>query len=247
MNPKYRTPVRRLGGSALIITVIGILFAPLSKQIFSEDTRSSVLVNSIPFVALFIALLLLFMLLIFIVALRFNGKLPYRMYHPIERLVVSGIVLGVVFLFQPWLQIAYRYGFLLLLFSTLIFILWSHVVPQSQRLSAGVPALTTRQHVTAGVAALVLMVVMAAYLINLNRPVEPYGMRQRAWATLTEERQQQIRDDNENEFTRKNVPFLIILSLIPGTFVYLIVRELNAPESEDEHTAQQTAVMAKSG
>ena len=230
MNPKYRTPVRRLGGAALIITLIGILFDPISEQLLSEDARSSVLVNSIPFVAIFVSIILLFILLIFIVALRFNGKLPYRMYRPIELLVIAGIVLGVVFLFQPWIMIAYRYGFLLLLFSTLTFILWSHVVPKSQRLSVGVPALSTRQHVTAGIAALALVVVLAGFLINHNRPVEPYGIRQRAWDTLTAERQQEIRDTAENDFTRKNVPFLIVLSLIPGTFLYLVVRELNAPE-----------------
>ena len=38
-------------------------------------------------------------------------------------------VLGIIGMFQPWIFSAYKYGFLLLLFSTLAFILWSHVTP----------------------------------------------------------------------------------------------------------------------
>ena len=42
----------------------------------------------------------------------------------------SGIVLGIFSIFQPWLFILYQPGFLVLLFSTLFFILWSHVEPK---------------------------------------------------------------------------------------------------------------------
>ena len=37
---------------------------------------------------------------------------------------------GIVGMFQPWSFAGYRYGFMLLFFSTLAFILWSHVVPK---------------------------------------------------------------------------------------------------------------------
>ena len=43
--------------------------------------------------------------------------------------IISGIVVGAVGMFQPWLFRAYTLGFLLLLFSTLAFIVWSHVRP----------------------------------------------------------------------------------------------------------------------
>jgi hypothetical protein len=33
-------------------------------------------------------------------------------------------------MFQPWVFAAYTYGFILLLFSTLAFIVWSHIVPK---------------------------------------------------------------------------------------------------------------------
>jgi hypothetical protein len=46
-----------------------------------------------------------------------------------ERVIIGGIVLGVVCMFQPWVFVGYKYGFLLVLFSTLAFIVWSHVTP----------------------------------------------------------------------------------------------------------------------
>jgi hypothetical protein len=46
--------------------------------------------------------------------------------------LIGGIVLGVIGMFQPWLFAAYRFGFILLLVSTLGFILWSHIVPRDE-------------------------------------------------------------------------------------------------------------------
>ena len=46
------------------------------------------------------------------------------------QIIIAGIVLGIVGMFQPWTFAGYRYGFMLLFFSTLAFILWSHVVPK---------------------------------------------------------------------------------------------------------------------
>ena len=40
---------------------------------------------------------------------------------------IGGIVLGIIMMFQPWVFVLFRYGFYLLLFSTLAFIVWSHV------------------------------------------------------------------------------------------------------------------------
>jgi hypothetical protein len=36
-------------------------------------------------------------------------------------------------MFQPWLFLGYKYGFLLVLFSTLAFIIWSHITPAATR------------------------------------------------------------------------------------------------------------------
>lgn len=60
---------------------------------------------------------------------RLNDQIDEVTFTRIERVIIVGIVIGVVGMFQPWFFWGYRYGFLLLLFSTLAFIAWSHVTP----------------------------------------------------------------------------------------------------------------------
>jgi hypothetical protein len=45
----------------------------------------------------------------------------------IEQVIVAGMVLGTIGMFQPWVLELYHYGFLLLGLSTLAFIVISHV------------------------------------------------------------------------------------------------------------------------
>jgi len=40
-------------------------------------------------------------------------------------------LLGVVAMFQPWTMFGYRTGFQVVLFLTLAFTVWSHVMPKS--------------------------------------------------------------------------------------------------------------------
>jgi hypothetical protein len=48
-------------------------------------------------------------------------------------ILIAGIVLGILGMFQPWIFQAYKYGFIVLLFSTLGFIVWSHVTPKREQ------------------------------------------------------------------------------------------------------------------
>jgi hypothetical protein len=50
-------------------------------------------------------------------------------YQLIERIIIASIVLGIFFMFQPWVFVLFRYGFYLLTLATLAFIVWSHVAP----------------------------------------------------------------------------------------------------------------------
>ena len=45
----------------------------------------------------------------------------------IEQVIVAGMVLGTIGMFQPWMLELYHYGFLLLGLSTLAFIVISHI------------------------------------------------------------------------------------------------------------------------
>lgn len=85
--------------------------------------------NALYFILGFLVILGLFIFFIRRLAQRLDNKISHDRFAHIERLIIAGIVIGVVSMFQPWLFIGYKYGFLLLLFSTLAFIVWSHVTP----------------------------------------------------------------------------------------------------------------------
>jgi hypothetical protein len=89
--------------------------------------------QAVIFIIGFLIILGLFITLIRAVANRLNGKVPQSTFDTVERVIIGGIVLGVFGMFQPWLFIGYKYGFLVLLFSTLAFIVWSHVTPAAAR------------------------------------------------------------------------------------------------------------------
>lgn len=85
--------------------------------------------NALYFILGFLIILGLFITFIRWVSARLSYKIAADRFTQIERVIIAGIVLGVVSMFQPWLFVGYKYGFLVLLFSTLAFIVWSHVTP----------------------------------------------------------------------------------------------------------------------
>jgi hypothetical protein len=90
-------------------------------------------VQPIFFILGFLVILGLFIRFIVAVSRRLNLRVAQSTFEWVERIIIGGIVLGVVAMFQPWLFLGYKYGFLLLLFSTLAFIVWSHVTPAATR------------------------------------------------------------------------------------------------------------------
>lgn len=82
------------------------------------------------FIIGFLAILLAYIFSIIFLARRLRGKIPHRIYTVVEIVIIAGILLGVFGIFQPWLQAGYTYGFTLLLYSTLSYIVWSHIPPQ---------------------------------------------------------------------------------------------------------------------
>jgi mannose/fructose/N-acetylgalactosamine-specific phosphotransferase system component IIC len=120
--------------AAVITLILGFVAGPVIRSLATEQQMSTnVLLSAIPFVFVFVSIILFFITFIWLVASILNNNIPERIYRPIEWLVIAGIVLGILGMFQPWSFAAYRYGFMLLFFSTLAFILWSHVVPRGTR------------------------------------------------------------------------------------------------------------------
>ena len=114
-----------------LLIVLGIVAGPLIRSNFTEEQRAAnVLLEALPFILIFVAIILTFITLIILTASMLNHNIPRSTYRLVERIIIAGIVGGVIGMFQPWWFLAYKYGFVVLLVSTLAFILWSHIQPR---------------------------------------------------------------------------------------------------------------------
>ncbi len=114
-----------IGAVLIIVLLILRLVLPSLLSPAAGQTAS--------FVTVFLAILMAFIFFGVVFSSReLSGKVPQRIYGPIEKIIIAGILLGVVGMFQPWAHIGYRIGFHLLLVSTLSFIVWSHITPRAE-------------------------------------------------------------------------------------------------------------------
>ena len=129
----------------VVLIVLGILAGPfIRSRTTPEQLADNVLLNAIPFILIFVAIILAFITLIVIVASMLEKNISHRTHKIVEQILIACIVLGIVGMFQPWLFEAYKYGFVLLLISTLCFILWSHITPKREVLQEeSIPGLTS--------------------------------------------------------------------------------------------------------
>lgn len=124
---------------AIAVTLIlGLVARPVILSLSTEKQRATnVLLSAIPFILIFISILLFYISLISMSASVLNDNISPRTYRIVETIIIAGIVLGVIGMFQPWLMIFYKYGFLLLLVSTLSLIWWGHIKPKTERRQKG--------------------------------------------------------------------------------------------------------------
>ncbi len=87
-------------------------------------------VTLLGFIIGFVAILLAFIAFIVLVAVRLGRVVSARVYALIEAAIIAGILIGTLGMFQPWSLDGFRPGFLVLLVSTLAFIVWSHLIPK---------------------------------------------------------------------------------------------------------------------
>ncbi len=127
-----RIPVTLLIVIAVML-VLGLLAGPfINSRMTEQQLADNVFINAVPFVLIFVAIILTFIAIIVMVASILDNNISLRLHRVIESILIAGIVLGVVGMFQPWLFEGYKYGFVLLLISTLSFILWSHITPKQE-------------------------------------------------------------------------------------------------------------------
>jgi uncharacterized membrane protein YhhN len=89
--------------------------------------------QAVYFIVGFVAILLAFIFFIVFLSRKLSGNVSQRVHSLIEKITIAGILLGIVGMFQPWAHLGYRIGFHVLLFSTLAYIVWSHITPQAIR------------------------------------------------------------------------------------------------------------------
>ncbi|MCB0176140.1 MAG: hypothetical protein KDJ97_36920 [Anaerolineae bacterium] len=118
----------------IVCLILGVISGPIIQATASEEQLTrNVLLSAIPFILYFVTIVLFFIALIVIAANVLNHKIPANVYGPIEKIIIAGIIIGIVGMFQPWWFPGFRLGFFLLLISTLAFILWSHVTPKGRQ------------------------------------------------------------------------------------------------------------------
>jgi hypothetical protein len=132
MAKKLPVPVG-LPISIIVLLILGLIAGPLIESTASEEQlNTNVLLSAIPFILIFVAILLTFITLVALVSRLLSHNVPVRIYQLVERIIIAGIALGIVGVFQPWLFALYRIGFLVVLISWLSFIVWNHVKPASE-------------------------------------------------------------------------------------------------------------------
>ena len=144
---KYRPRVPIGLPIAVVVTlVLGLVATPLINSLASEEQLAqNVLLNAIPFILIFVSIILAFITIIWAVATALNNNISKKTHSILEGLIIAGIVLGILGMFQPWLHAGFKYGFLLLLISTLSFILWSHVTPKREERQTDTEILSTSE------------------------------------------------------------------------------------------------------
>jgi hypothetical protein len=240
MKP-YLTTLKYLGIPALIAAILSIVFPSFRDSVIDESIRGGVFIQAIPFFAAFVCVLLIYIMLIVFAAIRFNGRMPYRTHSAVEIVLIVGILFGVISLFQSVSFVFYRYGFQIVLLSLLGFIFWSHIVPKTAKQGKSMAAFRQSSTIIGAVAGVIAVVVLSALLISAAQPQEPYGERQRVWNTYDDARKAEIAAAAQAEFTSVEVPFLIVVSMLPGAIAFFIVREIAAGASrrEEENTVSR--------
>jgi hypothetical protein len=226
---KYWGYLRGLGGAAIITFIVGFIFRSLIPS-FPETIRNAVIVQALPFIAFFASLLLLFIMSVALLGVRFHLIVPNRTHRAVEFTIIASILVGIVGLFQPWQISPYTYGLSLLLFSVLAFIVWSHVAPRSNREDSKLPRFSSSSTITAFIAGLIVAALVFGSFALTSSPKEPYGIRQREWNTLDEEKRAEAATVALNTYRTSTLPFFALYGLMPGLVVFFLLRELRTPK-----------------
>lgn len=127
-RPRVNLPLVIISAVLAIVGVAANFY--IGATVPPEQLARNVLLSALPFILIFVAIVLLFIASIQFASSVLSGKIEVRPYHIIEGVIIFGILFGVFSIFQPWVFALYSLGFVILFVSTLCFILWSHIQPK---------------------------------------------------------------------------------------------------------------------
>ena len=114
----------------VVLLILGIIAMNVIPAIVPEaELNRNVLLSAIPFILIFIAILLTYIMLIVIVATAINDLVNPRLYTWVMRIIIASVIIGVLGMFQSIAMPLYTHGFQLLFIATLSYIMWSHIRP----------------------------------------------------------------------------------------------------------------------
>ena len=125
---------RKLLVSAVVLLALSFLSRPALRALVPDlETSTNVILLAIPFLLVFVPIILGFMGLIVFVSKLMHQRVPERAYRAIEYVFIAGILLGIAGMFQPWTFALFKPGFFVLFGSLLGFMVWSHVAMKQDR------------------------------------------------------------------------------------------------------------------
>ncbi len=91
--------------SVAVLLILGAIAGPVIRSTATEEQlNTNVLLGAIPFILIFVAIILAFISVISMVASVLNENVHTRTYQIVEYIIIGGTVFGIVGMFQPWLH-----------------------------------------------------------------------------------------------------------------------------------------------
>ncbi len=115
-----------------LITGFGLIVVLIVLRLILPGILHGTAAQVAAFLTVFLAILLAFIFFgVYLASLILSSKVPRQVYRAVEGIIIAGILLGAFGMFQPWLLFGYHHGFTVLFYSTLAFIVWSHITPRN--------------------------------------------------------------------------------------------------------------------
>ena len=126
-------PLKLLIAAAVLLALSFAARPVLQALVPNLESSTNALLLALPFLLVFVPIILGFMALIVFVSKLLYQRVQERTYKVIEYVFIVGIVLGIISMFQPWTFLLFKPGFFTLFGSLIGFMIWSHVAMKQER------------------------------------------------------------------------------------------------------------------